>query len=67
MRAPETDAVPVAEEDVAWVLELEVLSIAALMSPRVHAAAMMSGRAAAHSRSSRLIPILAAIRYTGIR
>jgi hypothetical protein len=58
MRAPETDGVPVAAEDVAWGLELEVLSTAALMPPPLHAAAMISGRATARLRRTRFIPIL---------
>jgi hypothetical protein len=55
MRAPETDAVPVAATDVACGPELELLSALALLFPPVHAATTISGRIVAHPCKTRLI------------
>src|SRR4029077_5145980 len=55
MRAPETEAAPVAVTDVACGPELELLSALALLFALVHAATAISGRIAALSRKTRLL------------
>jgi hypothetical protein len=68
MRAPETDAVPVAALDVTAGPELEVLSATALLLPSPpHAAAPINDKIVAQPRSTRFIDSPLGCDYFGMR